>query len=311
MTNDMDYPLIVWQRDFVKPQLKGEGFPGQRSVVLPRDVVARARSHPLLRGFLPTDIGSFPKAAGHHRERAAGVDQAIFMYCAKGAGWCELAGRRHEVNAGDLLVVPPDAPHAYGAGALRPWTIAWFHAVGDQVRPLLDELGVTLENPVLFLGEAPQLLALFEEALAVLEHGYAPAQLLYASQTLAHLVGAMIWHRRENWRGQPDVRQKIARTVAYMKEHLGAPLQAPALAAMANLSLSHYSAMFRQQTGYAPIDYFIRLRMHRACQLLDTTSLSVKDIAARLGYDDPLYFSRVFKSVNAAAPTDYRQIHKG
>jgi AraC-like DNA-binding protein len=69
--------------------------------------------------------------------------------------------------------------------------------------------------------------------------------------------------------------------------------------------------LFKEQTGYSPIDYFIRLRMHQACQLLDTSQLSVKRIAAALGYDDPLYFSRVFKGVNDISPTEYRLMRKG
>jgi AraC family transcriptional regulator, arabinose operon regulatory protein len=67
-----------------------------------------------------------------------------------------MAGARHEIHAGDLLVVPPEVPHAYGADERRPWTIPWFHVTGDHVRALPGELGVSGENPVLFLGENPQ-----------------------------------------------------------------------------------------------------------------------------------------------------------
>lgn len=290
---------------------KGEGFPGQRIVVLPRPVVNRALKHPLLSALLPTDVGYFPKAREHLRERTEGVDQAIFIYCAQGRGWCELGGERHAVRAGELLVVPPGTPHAYGADERRPWTIPWVHATGAQVNAYLAELGVSVERPVLYLGEDPQLLALFEEVLEILEHGYAPAQLLYATQTLAHLIGVMIWHRHQQWRGNPDPEQKVAQSIAYMKQHLSQPLHVSNLAAVANLSASHYTSLFKRQTGYAPIDYFIRLRMHRACQLLDTTDLSVKEVAASLGYDDPFYFSRVFKLVNEASPSEYRLMHKG
>ena len=288
-----------------------EGFPGQRIVVLPRKVVAKAMEDVLLRALLPTDAGYFPKAAGHYMERRTGVNQAIFIYCTHGRGWCELGGQRHELQAGDLLVVPPETPHVYGADEEHPWTIPWIHATGTNVRLFLHELGVSVEHPVIYLGEDPQLLGLFEEVLAILEHGYAPAQLLYASQALAHLLGMMIWHRQQRWRGDPDPKQKINQSIAYMKQHLEQPLHVSTLAALANLSPSHYTALFKQHTGYAPIDYLIRLRMHWACQLLDTTNLPVKNIAASLGYDDPFYFSRVFKAVNEASPTEYRLMHKG
>jgi len=83
------------------------------------------------------------------------------------------------------------------------------------------------------------------------------------------------------------------------------------LAGLAGLSRSQYTARFKAQTGYAPMDYFTRLRMHRACQLLDTTELTVKAVADELGYGDPLYFSRVFRLINEISPIAYRQHRKG
>jgi AraC-like DNA-binding protein len=104
---------------------------------------------------------------------------------------------------------------------------------------------------------------------------------------------------------------RIDQTIAYMKQHLDEPLQAASLASRASISLSHYFALFKRVTGRTPIDFFISLRMERARDLLESTSLSVKAVAAALGYDDPFYFSRVFKSVNGIAPTDYRAARQG
>jgi transcriptional regulator GlxA family with amidase domain len=107
-----------------------------------------------------------------------------------------------------------------------------------------------------------------------------------------------------------EVDRKIERTISYMKENLDQPLQAAALASRANVSLSHYFALFKRLTGSTPIDYFIRLRMERAREMLETTALTVKEVAAALGYDDPFYFSRVFKAINGLAPTDYRHARR-
>jgi transcriptional regulator GlxA family with amidase domain len=101
-------------------------------------------------------------------------------------------------------------------------------------------------------------------------------------------------------------RAKILRSIAYMQEHLTERMQVNNLAARINVSASYFFALFKRQTGYAPIDFFIHLRMRRACTLLDSTALSVKEIADRLGYDDAFYFSRLFKSVVSRAPTEYR-----
>ncbi len=91
-----------------------------------------------------------------------------------------------------------------------------------------------------------------------------------------------------------------------MLQHLNQPLHVATLAAAVNVSPSHFSALFKRWMGCPPIDYFIHLRMQQACRLFDSTSLNVKEVAAALGYDDPFYFSRTFKSVNRVAPSEYR-----
>src|ERR1700722_13772315 len=110
-------------------------------------------------------------------------------------------------------------------------------------------------------------------------------------------------HRRETF-------LRIEETVAYMHQHLDQPLQVATLAAKANFSPSQFFLLFKRLVGSAPIDYFIRMRIQRAGQLLCETDLSVKEVAAKLGYDDPFYFSRIFKSVNSLAPSDYRAAHR-
>ena len=105
--------------------------------------------------------------------------------------------------------------------------------------------------------------------------------------------------------------RKIGQSISYMLRHLDQPLQVATLASRANISPSHFFALFKRQIGCAPIDYFIRLRMQHACRLLDKTVMSVKQIAATLGYDDPFYFSRIFKSVNQVAPSEYRLLKNG
>jgi AraC-like DNA-binding protein len=108
-------------------------------------------------------------------------------------------------------------------------------------------------------------------------------------------------------RASPGV-DRIDRSILYMEQHLDQPLQVAKLAAMANVSASHFFALFKRRTGCSPIGFFIRLRMRHACRLLRGTLMSVKEVAATLGYEDPFYFSRIFKSVVRVAPSEYRAV---
>jgi AraC-like DNA-binding protein len=82
------------------------------------------------------------------------------------------------------------------------------------------------------------------------------------------------------------------------------------LAAMADLSRSQYALHFRELTGRSPKSHLMRLRIHRATQLLDTTSDSITHIARGVGYEDPLYFSRAFRQMHELSPSRYRDARR-
>ena len=286
---------------------KGAGSEGEQQVLLPEPVIKAAlREKPLLRGLLAVGAGYLPRAAGLLRRRSQGIGQALFVYCVKGGGWCELAGQLHTVRAGDLLVLLPDVPHTCGAHASNPWTIHWAQAAGDNLREYLNELGVSARAPLVRMGDDLQLARLFNEVVRTLEEGTSFLNLLHASHALAHLLAVMIGHRHEQARDTSDSVQKVAEGIIYMSEHLDQPMRVSALAALANLSPAHFSVLFKEQTGCSPREYLHLLRIHRACQLLRSSALSVKEIATRLGYQDPFHFSRQFKAFQGVSPSEYR-----
>ena len=291
----------------MKWQEKHEGFVGQRLVVVPRPIMSTALRYPLLKHLLPTDAGYYPKARGHACVRERGCPEVIFIYCAEGNGWCEIGGRRHEVTKNQLLVIPASTPHVYGAGPKVPWTIHWFHAVGSNVPFYLERLGVTPERPVVPLGGDVQLFSLFEEVLEGLEHGFTMTHLIYAAHSLSHLMGLILRHKEEFSYGQADARERITKSVEFMKGHVREPLKVATLAALVNLSRSHYTTLFHRVTGYAPLSYLNHLRMQRAVQLLNTTNLSIKQVSEQLGFSDQFYFSRAFRKMHNHSPSEHRQ----
>jgi AraC-like DNA-binding protein len=104
--------------------------------------------------------------------------------------------------------------------------------------------------------------------------------------------------------------RRIAATLDYMRRHLNETLEIEVLSRVAGVSPSHFFHLFKRATGHAPVDYFIRIRMDRAGELLKWSTLTIKEIADVMGYSDAFYFSRVFKSVQGVAPREYRSVKR-
>jgi AraC-like DNA-binding protein len=182
--------------------------------------------------------------------------------------------------------------------------------MGEDVGPILRELGVDAEHPVVRLGENARLAGLFQELHKELSIACTPERLLYASRLLTYLLGLMIRMRREAIPEPPDARERVLASAAYLRDHADEALDLDALASVAGLSLSHFSALFRAVTGDPPRRYLTRVRMERARRSLAGTGHAIKTISHQLGFDDPLYFSRVFRSVTGMSPSEFRRRHK-
>jgi transcriptional regulator GlxA family with amidase domain len=100
---------------------------------------------------------------------------------------------------------------------------------------------------------------------------------------------------------------RLRRALEHMRERFAEPLTMGDCARAAGMSPTRFAHRFRDHTGYAPMEYLRRLRVERARQLLADPSLTVKEVAARVGYPDQYHFSRVFRSVDGLPPTQFRE----
>jgi two-component system response regulator YesN len=99
----------------------------------------------------------------------------------------------------------------------------------------------------------------------------------------------------------------IRRAKDYIEHHYAdANLSLHEVAAQANLSASHFSAVFSQETCQTFKEYLTEIRIGKAKELLRMTPLRSADIAYQVGYNDPHYFSSVFKKNTGLSPIEFR-----
>jgi AraC-like DNA-binding protein len=99
----------------------------------------------------------------------------------------------------------------------------------------------------------------------------------------------------------------IASTLDLMQQKVHTRITLNEFAEFANLSVSYFSTIFRERTGYAPVEYFNHLKVQKACQYLLLPDITIKETAQKLGIDDPYYFSRMFSKLMGISPKEYRK----
>jgi transcriptional regulator GlxA family with amidase domain len=105
---------------------------------------------------------------------------------------------------------------------------------------------------------------------------------------------------------QPGLDPRITWAIGYMHDHLGDAFSIRELAERVNLSPSRFRALFTTQIGLAPAVYLQRLRLRRARLLVERTFLSIKEVMALVGYNDPSHFSRDFRRQHGQPPSALR-----
>jgi len=99
----------------------------------------------------------------------------------------------------------------------------------------------------------------------------------------------------------------VGRAIGFLESRAGGPVTLGQLARVASMSKSSLLREFRRATGRSPIDYHLRLRIGRACELLRCGDRAVAEIASDVGFADPGYFSRRFRVAMGMSPREYRR----
>lgn len=282
---------------------KRDGFRGERMIVLPTESFQDYVTHPIVSRLYITDIGYFPTARHHDRERPEGVDQYIFFYCLKGSGTIMLGEEKYELSANQAFTIPIGAPHHYYASEEDPWSILWVHFKGTdaQLYPIEEKHVISFDS-----GEAAgRMFGIFDILLRVLDGDYTLGNFIYLTQLLSLALTDVYYRSAPEDSSMQS--HNVTRVIRYMTERITEPLSTQDILDEFGWSKSYLNIIFQKYTQSAPMVFFTQMKMRRACEELRSTDKRVIDVALSLGYGDPYYFSRLFKKYTGVSPQKYRE----
>jgi AraC-like DNA-binding protein/mannose-6-phosphate isomerase-like protein (cupin superfamily) len=245
------------------------------------------------------------------------VDHELVLILA-GSGTLTLAERRFRFAAHQVLLIPPFVPHQFDADQpCEHLAIHFDWTPGIPVpAPRLDRrppyqvrlprgIGIA---PCTALPRGHRIASLLLDALRVRGQGRWCSGLEASNRLAEALIGLIRQHAGPTGidpRGELN-RHRLERAIALLHEQLAQPLRIPQLAQACGLSPAYFRRQFGQWTGYAPREYLRRLRIAKARELLGDVALSVKQVSAQVGFDDPYYFSRSFRQIDGLSPSEFR-----
>lgn len=278
-------------------------------VTVSDQVLLELRNHPLTKSLYTTAIGYYPKAKSHEMKRSE-HDDFILIYCADGKGYLTLDDGKHSIKTGELFILPPNTPHAYQANEEQPWTVYWCHFQGEQAQDFYDYVYSGSVNqqiaPAIIRNMTDiDFMQTFRELIETVRDRAQISGFIHASNLFRHILTKIERQNKQSEKYENGL--SIPKIQQFMRANINKHISLEELASLSHCSKYHFARQYRLLTGISPLKYFIELKMEHACFLLEQTSLSMAEIATQLGYDDALYFSRVFRKILGLAPSVYRK----
>lgn len=284
---------------------------GRQRIEIPKPLLkSHIQNNVWLKQLHLCSLGYYPQAEGHYTYRKKGLPENFLFYCVDGNGWYKIEDKLYEVGPSEFFILPQHVEHSYGSNDKKPWSIYWIH-FGGELLPHFNSLRTVQEHyKPAYITSNEEIFVQFHKMYKTLELGYSNDNLLFANMLLPHFLSLFVYSAKHSMANVQEKKDCVDNAILYMREHIHENISLPELSRSYGYSTSRFSDIFKQKTGYSPIDYFIQMKMQKACQQLDLTDFSIKEVAVQLGFDDPYYFSRRFSKVIGMPPTRYRSVKK-
>lgn len=237
---------------------------------------------------------------GSYRIARSGSPLYVFEYVIAGTGTVTVDGVSHTASAGQVYIVPEGSDHVYYSDPKDPWVKVFFNLRGRLVGRLLRSYGLT--GRVVLPGA--DTLGLFMQFLDIARSGRVHDQVIGPCAIKLHeIVQRLAGETGE----EPSVPEEARKLKALLDSRVGGEITTGEMAAHLFRSKDYVIKLFRSAYGETPHAYFLRQKMQLAAGLLTGTGMSVKQVAAALGYTDQHYFSNVFKKATGQSPVEFRK----
>lgn len=211
------------------------------------------------------------------------------------------------VPAGHMVLYRPKEPQRYVYYGNEQTEVYWVHFTGSSVKKILRSYGITNEMRVLPTGTSLDYARIFKQMIYELQRcqTHYPELLTLLLQQLFILIHRQL--TREHTRKNDYLEEEMSLAMQFFNDNYNTEVNIEEYASARGMSVSWFIRSFKQYTHTTPMQYIVSRRITNAQMLLETTNYNITEIGQIVGYDNPLYFSRIFRKQKGMSPSDYRK----
>lgn len=212
------------------------------------------------------------------------------------------------VPAGNMVLYRPREPQRYVYYGNEQTEVYWVHFTGGSVKKILAGYGITNEMRVLPTGTSLDYDRIFKQMIHELQRcqTHYPEILTLLLRQLFILIHRQL--TREHTRKDAYLEEEMSLAMQFFNDNYNTEVNIEEYASARGMSVSWFIRSFKQYTHTTPMQYLVSRRITNAQILLETTNYNITEIAQIVGYDNPLYFSRIFRKQKGMSPSDYRNL---
>jgi AraC-like DNA-binding protein len=232
------------------------------------------------------------------------INDYSFIYVVSGRGRFFVQGNTYDLYPNDMFVLFKEDLHSYYSDKENPWELLWFGIIGESVKSLIESTRIQKAMPVLKRNENPLMKDAFQKIVSILADQR--SNRFFAIAEFMQILGYMSEYFSNNHLRMVQPEDRIMKTVKFIDLNYSYPIDTEIMAHQAGFARTYFCTLFKSIVGKSPIEYLTGIRLKHAEYLLKYSAMTIQQISNSVGFEDSLYFSKLFRRYRGMSPTAFR-----
>ena len=242
-----------------------------------------------------TSVGWHSCNEKYRQRYDGGVPTVLLIYTISGKGALEVDGMKYSLTQNSVILLPPNTQMKYCTEQKTAfWEFYWLNLVGERMLSIASRLWRDNRYFVRSISLSERLFEnIMKETSSELERS------ALVGEIIDRILSEAVFNTSQK-------RSPVDHILSYMQDHYTEQIDLSGISKRFFISQNQIIRVVSERTGYTPHEYLTRLRLNKACELLQFTAAPIMDIGRAVGYSNNSHFSAVFRRIYGISPAEYR-----